>query len=201
MRATTVVSHTLCMIYSPCTALWSIRTTSAGWNPAMALGPTFTVQSIYKMTNNPRVVQVELRDIWSLKILNKIKIFLRLLLQNRLNTSENLRSKGWPSNQICILCLPLLLRHNYTYSINANSHLVCYTDKWEGHFKFNNRYLYLGYVPTTPTNSDFGRPPYEKYGRKGTHTSFEVSVGSHIGCKIWFKIILANGCRHMTIRI
>jgi zinc-binding in reverse transcriptase len=96
--------------------------------PLWRWGSTFTVQSIYKIYNNPRVVQAELRDIWSLKIHNKIKFFLWLLFQDRLNTTENLQKKGWPSNQTYILCRPLLPRHNYTCSVNANSHLTCSTD-------------------------------------------------------------------------
>jgi zinc-binding in reverse transcriptase len=58
--------------------------------PLWRWGPTFTVQSIYKMYNNTGVIQAELRDIWSLKKPNKIKFFLWLLLQDRLTTTENL---------------------------------------------------------------------------------------------------------------
>jgi zinc-binding in reverse transcriptase len=42
--------------------------------------------------------------IWKIGIPNKIKNFLWLLLQDKLNTTENLQNKGWPSTQHCVLC-------------------------------------------------------------------------------------------------
>jgi zinc-binding in reverse transcriptase len=54
----------------------------------------FTVQSVYKMYNNPGIIQIELSCLWDLKAPNKIKVFLWLLLQDRLNIIDNLQKKG-----------------------------------------------------------------------------------------------------------
>jgi hypothetical protein len=37
---------------------------------------TLAVQSVYKMYNNPRIIQTELSCLWDLKAPNKIKVFL-----------------------------------------------------------------------------------------------------------------------------
>jgi zinc-binding in reverse transcriptase len=65
---------------------------------------TFLVHSIYKICNNPGVTLNHFAEIWNLKVPNKIKCFLWLLLHNRLNTADNLQKKGWPAIPHCILC-------------------------------------------------------------------------------------------------
>jgi zinc-binding in reverse transcriptase len=67
-------------------------------------GQTFTARSMYKVYNNPGIEQNHLVRIWKIGIPNKIKIFQWLLLQDKLNTAENLQNKGWPSIQHCVLC-------------------------------------------------------------------------------------------------
>jgi zinc-binding in reverse transcriptase len=68
----------------------------------------FSVQSIYKTCNNPRITLLHFIELWNLPIPHKIKCFLWLLLHNRLNTTENLRKKGWPAIENCALCLARL---------------------------------------------------------------------------------------------
>jgi zinc-binding in reverse transcriptase len=67
-------------------------------------GQTFTARSMYMAYNNPGIEQNHLARIWKIGIPNKIKNFLWLLLQDKLNTAENLQKKGWPSTQHCVLC-------------------------------------------------------------------------------------------------
>jgi zinc-binding in reverse transcriptase len=64
----------------------------------------FTVHSAYKFLNNPGIPNPTLQRVWQTTTPPKIKIFIWLLLQNKLQTAENLQRKGWPTITVCIMC-------------------------------------------------------------------------------------------------
>jgi zinc-binding in reverse transcriptase len=64
----------------------------------------FTVHSAYKFLNNPRIPNPTLQRVCQTTMPPKIKIFIWLLLQNKLQTAENLQRKGWPTITVCIMC-------------------------------------------------------------------------------------------------
>lgn len=64
----------------------------------------FTVRSIYKLLNFRGVNDNKYAIIWSLSLLPKIRIFLWLLLNNRILTKNNLRKRGWDGDIKCQFC-------------------------------------------------------------------------------------------------
>jgi zinc-binding in reverse transcriptase len=65
-------------------------TYSTDGNPQTRWSETFSVRPIYKQYNNPGIIEKEFLHVWTLKAPNKIKVFLWLLLHDRLNIADNL---------------------------------------------------------------------------------------------------------------
>jgi zinc-binding in reverse transcriptase len=72
------------------------------WN--LTTSGIFTVNSTYKLLNNPGILNQTLNDLWALRLPPKIKFFIWLLLQNKLQTAQNLTRKNWPAIQSCSMC-------------------------------------------------------------------------------------------------
>jgi zinc-binding in reverse transcriptase len=64
----------------------------------------FTVKSAYKFLNNPEIPNPTLNNIWHIRLPPKIKIFIWLVLQDKLQSAQNLQRKGWPAITDCIMC-------------------------------------------------------------------------------------------------
>jgi zinc-binding in reverse transcriptase len=65
---------------------------------------SFSVKAIYTICNNPGVTKLQFVEMWNLRVPNKIKCFLWLLLHSRLHTTDNLQKKGWLTIDHCVLC-------------------------------------------------------------------------------------------------
>jgi zinc-binding in reverse transcriptase len=72
--------------------LWNLTTTGH-----------FMVNSAYHFLNNPGIPNPILQKIWPLQLPPKIKFFIWLLLQNKLQTAQNLQRKNWPAIHSCIM--------------------------------------------------------------------------------------------------
>ncbi|KAJ4793140.1 RNA-directed DNA polymerase (reverse transcriptase)-related family protein [Rhynchospora pubera] len=65
---------------------------------------SFSSASAYRILADTGVRSSYHLSLWKIKAPLKVRIFLWLLLQNRLLTQENLLLRGWPSIQSCITC-------------------------------------------------------------------------------------------------
>ncbi|KAJ1702140.1 hypothetical protein LUZ63_001919 [Rhynchospora breviuscula] len=70
------------------------------WTP----GGYFTSSSAYKAMANTGVRSQFQNWLWKIKAPPKVKVFLWLLLQERLLTQDNLLLRGWPNIQSCTNC-------------------------------------------------------------------------------------------------
>ncbi|KAJ3691188.1 hypothetical protein LUZ61_020352 [Rhynchospora tenuis] len=70
---------------------------------------TYTANSAYKVLADTGVRCLYQARLWKTKVPPKIKIFLWLLLQDRLLTQENLILRGWPTIQSCTTCRSLVM--------------------------------------------------------------------------------------------
>jgi zinc-binding in reverse transcriptase len=64
----------------------------------------FTAKSAYKFLNDPGIPTPVHHKVWTLHLPLHIKFFLWITLHNRLNTTDNLQRKGWPTISSCIMC-------------------------------------------------------------------------------------------------
>lgn len=73
---------------------------------ALARSPTgqYTPRLTYQFLINPGIRVPTLSEIWNMKVLPKIKIFIWLLFHNKLQTANNLQKNGWPAIITCALC-------------------------------------------------------------------------------------------------
>ncbi|KAJ4758597.1 RNA-directed DNA polymerase (reverse transcriptase)-related family protein [Rhynchospora pubera] len=65
----------------------------------------YTSASAYALLANPGIRSPYFGKLWKLKAPPKVKIFLWLLLQDRLLTQQNLLVRNWPANDGCPCCL------------------------------------------------------------------------------------------------
>ena len=65
---------------------------------------SFTVRSIYQILNFRGVNDNKFAVVWELPIPPKIRIFVWLLLNNRILTKKNLSKRGRPGNLTCHFC-------------------------------------------------------------------------------------------------
>jgi zinc-binding in reverse transcriptase len=64
----------------------------------------YSSKSAYKLITRPGIKQQFPHIPWKLRIPNKVKLFLWLLFRDRLLTNVNLRKRGWPCGDTCVLC-------------------------------------------------------------------------------------------------
>jgi zinc-binding in reverse transcriptase len=64
----------------------------------------YSSKSAYDFFINPGVQPPYPYIPWKLHLPNKIKIFLWLMMQNKLLTNENLQKRNWPCGASCVLC-------------------------------------------------------------------------------------------------
>lgn len=64
----------------------------------------FTTRSMYKMLVHRGVIYYSMRQIWKCKLPLKVKIFIWLILQGRLQTAVNLKGKKWKGSHKCVIC-------------------------------------------------------------------------------------------------
>jgi len=70
---------------------------------ALDKSKTFTTKSLYSLTHRGVCVR-EADNIWRAKVPLKIKIFLWQIDNNRLQTAQSLKQKGWQGSPLCALC-------------------------------------------------------------------------------------------------
>lgn len=73
----------------------------------------FTVRSLYNFLTQNIMRDPTRLQIQKLKIPVKVKIFIGLLLRNRMLTKHNLVRRGWMSKLTCVLCEDELETTNY----------------------------------------------------------------------------------------
>ncbi|KAM0839337.1 hypothetical protein ACQ4PT_060405 [Festuca glaucescens] len=68
----------------------------------------YSAKSAYEVQFYGRLVLPDLNNVWKVKMEEKVRFFLWLLLQNRLWTADRLRNRGWNHDDKCCLCLQVL---------------------------------------------------------------------------------------------
>ncbi|KAJ3703386.1 hypothetical protein LUZ61_007091 [Rhynchospora tenuis] len=97
---------------------FSVSINSLGTDPSQSWRWTnsgiYTSASAYTILFNPRISSPYHRKLWKLRVPPKVKIFIWLLLQDRLLTQSNLLLRNWPTNEGCPCCLagPLKTAHH-----------------------------------------------------------------------------------------
>ena len=64
----------------------------------------YSSKSLYAIVNFRGVQPVYLPSVWEIKIPPRVQIFLWLLSQNKIMTTDNLRKRGMPKPLECCLC-------------------------------------------------------------------------------------------------
>ncbi|KAJ4732774.1 RNA-directed DNA polymerase (reverse transcriptase)-related family protein [Rhynchospora pubera] len=93
LRSLLNVSTTLLNSSQPPTLSW--RWTSHG---------RFSAASAYAMLKYAGQTSVYHRHLWKIKAPPKVRVFLWLLIRDKLLTQHNLQKRGWPSIHSCVLC-------------------------------------------------------------------------------------------------
>lgn len=75
----------------------------------------YSAKSAYECQFLGRVPSPSLQRVWSIKMEGKVRIFLWLLLQNRLWTADRLRDRGWAHGDHCSLCDQVLECGNHLF--------------------------------------------------------------------------------------
>lgn len=68
------------------------------------LGQQYSSKSTYNLLCNPGVQDHVAKVLWKMKIPKRIRIFIWLLVGDRLPTGRNLTLKHWPHHEGCVLC-------------------------------------------------------------------------------------------------
>lgn len=85
----------------------------------------YTTKSMYRMLAHRGVVNYRMRKVWGSKIPLKIKIFLWLAMQNRLQTGVNLKGRKWKGSHMCMICnAPETTDHILFFLHHCEIHLV-----------------------------------------------------------------------------
>ncbi|KAJ1695641.1 hypothetical protein LUZ63_012339 [Rhynchospora breviuscula] len=64
----------------------------------------FSSNSAYKVLADTGIWSYYYKQLWKIKVPPKVKIFLWLLLQDRLLTQDNFQVRGWPTIHSCTTC-------------------------------------------------------------------------------------------------
>lgn len=65
---------------------------------------TYTSKSMYRAILFRGVTNTRMQGVWKCPCLEKIKHFLSLALKNRIQSTEQLKKKGWKGSEFCVLC-------------------------------------------------------------------------------------------------
>jgi zinc-binding in reverse transcriptase len=70
------------------------------WTPDQSL----STNSVYRTCNDPGIPRPQFHQVLQTKAPPRVHFFLWLLLHDKLNTTQNLQKKGWPTTSSCVLC-------------------------------------------------------------------------------------------------
>lgn len=99
----------------------------------------FSVKSLYRHLANGGVTNWKLQKVWASRVPLKAKIFLWQLYQNRLQTADQLKKRGWKGDGNCSLCgVPEDVNHVFFRCVIAKFAWCCIKEilHWEKNSKF-----------------------------------------------------------------
>ncbi|KAJ3683826.1 hypothetical protein LUZ60_014053 [Juncus effusus] len=76
---------------------------------------TFSSKSAYDWLVNPGINCAWQNAVWKVKAPPKVRYFLCLTCDNRINTADNLRKKGWPHHDVCVFCKATLETRDHLF--------------------------------------------------------------------------------------
>lgn len=94
----------------------------------------FTTKSVYRMIAHRGVSNYRMRKTWECKLPLKLKIFLWLIMQDRLQTGITLRRRRWKGSHKCIICnSPETIDHIFfSHALLQDSHGNVWKKLWDG---------------------------------------------------------------------
>lgn len=70
-----------------------------------AQSETFSIKSLYQFLQDSGVITKRFDRLWKIQAPLKVKIFLWLVLKNKVLTVDNLKKRRWSGDDKCVFCL------------------------------------------------------------------------------------------------
>lgn len=97
----------------------------------------FSVKSLYLFLQDGGVVVKRYDRTWKMRSLLKVKIFVWLVLKNKVLTKDNLMKRGWSGDESCVFCLEDTETVNHLFAVCSGT-----TAMFEGLLPNKRRYRY-----------------------------------------------------------